>query len=329
MRYPYHLYVVLTLLCAGCDSDSENRRFSESLILREDATTPVINEVLFDPRQEANDALPDQYEFVEIFNPAITPVDLTGWSITNSRPKRFYFAPSGGNNTLASGRFAVIVFEPNNTTGISSITGIYPSLQGSNDALIFIAAKSTKYNFNNDGDTITLLDQNGVAVDMINYTKYWHNPGNKETKSISIEKTNPLMLSDTALSWTSSNDTSYGATPGKTNSAYIAPVRNEDIFTLSPNPFTPNSDGHNDNLTITISLPSGSYQLEVTVYDATGKLVRQLAAGLPTGAVTRLVWNGRNSSGQTLPTGSYRVTIYAAGYSGSRYSDTRTVTLGR
>lgn len=329
MRYPCHLHVVLILLCAGCVSDPENRSMSESLTLREDATTPVINEILFDPLQEPSDNLADQYEFVEIYNPTTTPVDLTGWSITNSRNKRFFFARSAGNNTLASGQYAVIVFEPNNKTGISSITGLYPWLQGSSDALVFIAEKSTKYNLNNEADTITLLDQNGVAVDLINYTEHWHNPGNKETKSISLEKMNPLLISDTALSWTSSNDTTFGATPGKTNSVYIAPVRNEEIFTLSPSPFTPNGDGHNDNLGITINFPSGSYQLEVTVYDTTGKLVRQLAAGLPTGAVTRLVWNGRNNDGQTLPSGSYRVTMHAAGYSGSRYSDTRSVVLGR
>ncbi|NTW53775.1 MAG: hypothetical protein HGB15_03200 [Chlorobaculum sp.] len=45
--------------------------------------------------------------------------------------------------------------------------------------------------------------------------------------------------------------------------------------------------------------------------------------------VARIVWDGCDDSGTPLPAGSYRIAMNATGYSGSRFSDTRTVTLAR
>jgi hypothetical protein len=335
MRYPCHLFVLFALLASGCATDSGDEHFSESLSLRNGNAAPVLNEILFDPLQDSGDSLPDQPDFVEIYNPGISSIDLTGWSITDrpdpatGKVNRYYFAPAGGNNMLGPGQYAVIAPEYSGIISGSRLTTYYTYLQESPDARIFLVKKYKTFSFNNDGDSVRLLDLNGKVVDSASYTPNWHNPYNKATKRVSIEKFNPLMLSDSPLSWTSSTNTQFGGTPGKANSVYVPPTRNEDIFNLSPNPFSPNGDGSNDYLTITISLPAGSYQLEASVYDSTGKMVRRLAAGVPAGPVTRLVWNGCDDSGKPLPSGVYRVTMSAAGYSDSRFSDARSVTLGR
>jgi hypothetical protein len=335
MRYPCHLYVVLFLLSAGCSVDSGKKSFSETLSLQNDRVTPVLNEILFDPLQDSGDNLPDQPDFVEIYNPGIEAIDLTGWSITDrpdpatGKVNRYYFAPPGGSNMLGPGQYAVIAPEYSGLVSGSRLTTYYTYLQNSADARIFLVKNYKTFSLNNDGDSVRLLDQNSNVVDSANYTPNWHNPGNKSTKRISLEKINPLMVSDSPLSWTSSSDTQFGGTPGKANSVYVPPTRNEDIFSLSPSPFSPNGDGRDDFLNIVISLPVGSYQLALLVYDSTGKPVRHLASGLPVGPVARIVWDGRDDAGAPLPAGSYRVTMNAAGYSGSRYNDTRTIVLAR
>ncbi|NTU54488.1 MAG: hypothetical protein HGA97_12510 [Chlorobiaceae bacterium] len=335
MRYLFHLFVLLALLSAGCDSTPDTPGFSESLSIRSGSPAPVLNEILFDPLQDSNDGLLDQPDFIEIYNPGITPVDLTGWSIAD-RPNpvsgnvnRYYFAPSGGNNLLGAGQYGVIAPEQSGIVSSSRLTTFYTYLQFSTDAQIFLVRNHNTFSLNNDGDCVRLLDRNGAVVDSANYTPHWHNPANKATKRISIEKFNPLQLSDSSLSWSSSTDRTFGGTPGKVNSVYVPPTRSEEVFNLSPNPFSPDGDGRNDYLSVSISLPAGSYQIAASVYDTTGKAVRRLAAGLPSGAVTRLVWNGHDDSGRPVPAGVYRVTMSAAGYSGSRYSDARTVVLAR
>jgi hypothetical protein len=335
MRYPCHLFVVLFLFGIGCSTDSDEHSFNETLSLQNDRTVPILNEILFDPLQESEDDLPDQPDFVEIYNPGIDAIDLTGWSIADrpspstGKVNRYYFAPAGGSNVLGPGQYGVIAPEYNGLVSGSRLTTCYTYLQNSSDARIFLVKKYKTFSLNNDGDSVRLLDQNGNMVDAANYTPNWHNPANRSTKRISIEKFNPLMVSDSPLNWTSSTDTQFGGTPGKANSVYVPPTRNEDIFSLSPSPFSPNGDRQDDFLNIAISLPVGSYQLALSVYDSTGKLVRRLAGGIPTGPVVRVTWNGSDDSGQPLPAGSYRLTMNAAGYSGSRYSDSRSVVLAR
>jgi len=335
MRYPCHLFVVLFLFAVGCTTESDEHSFTETLSLQNDRTDPVLNEILFDPQQKSDDDLPDQPDFVEIYNPGIEGIDLTGWSITDrpdpksGKVNRYYFAPAGGSNILGPGQYGVIAPEHSGQITGSRLTTFYTYLQVLTEARIFLVRNYKTFSLNNDGDSVRLLDQNGKVVDSASYTPNWHNPGNKSTKRISIEKFNPVMISDSPLSWTSSTDTQFGGTPGKANSVYVPPTRNEDIFSLSPNPFSPNGDRTDDFLNITISLPVGSYQLALSVYDSTGKLARRLASGIPTGPVVRITWNGCDDSGQPLPAGSYRLTMNAAGYSGTRYSDSRSVVLAR
>ncbi|HWR01398.1 MAG TPA: lamin tail domain-containing protein [Chlorobaculum sp.] len=332
---PYALPVLAALLAAGCADDHKAKSFAESLALENRISGPVLNEILFDPLQEPGDSIPDQPDFVEIYNPGITALDLTGWSIadrpspTTGKANRYYFAPKGGNNMLGPGQYGVITPESNGLVGGSRLTTYYSYLQGTPDARIFIVKNYKVFSLNNDGDCVKLIDNKGAVADSANYTPNWHNPGNKSTKQLSIEKFHPLMPSDSPLSWTSSTDSQYGATPGKANSVYVAPTRAEEIFTLSPNPFSPNGDRRDDVLKISVSLPAGSYQLAVALYDATGRKVRSLASGTPVGPATVLTWDGRDDAGQLQPAGTYRATMNAAGYSGSRYSGSGTVVLAR
>ncbi|NTW51219.1 MAG: hypothetical protein HGB22_01320 [Chlorobiaceae bacterium] len=332
---PYALPVMIVMLAAGCADDHRAKSFTESLALQNRIPGPVLNEILFDPLQDPGDAVFDQPDFVEIYNPGITTLDLTGWSIadrpspTTGKANRYYFAPNGSNNMLGPGQYGVIAPESNGMVSGSRLTTYYNYLQGTVDARIFLVKNYKVFSLNNDGDCVRLIDNKGSVVDSANYTPNWHNPGNKSTRHLSIEKFHPLMQSDSPLSWGSSTDIQYGGTPGKSNSVYVAPTRAEEVFTLSPNPFSPNGDRKDDLLKITISLPAGSYQLAVALYDATGKKVRNLASGTPAGPATVLTWDGRDDAGQPLPAGTYRAAMNAAGYSGARFSGAETVMLAR
>lgn len=317
------------LLAAGCKDHTEPRSFSETLPVQAGLVRPVINEIMFDPLQKSDDGIPDQPEYVEIYNPGTTPVDLTGWYLSDRSNNKRYFAPTGGINTLGPGQYAVITPEKGGSVGSSRLVAYFRYLPGLADAIIFLDTAHSTLDLNNDGDFVRLLNQSNELVDSVNYTTLWHNPANKETQRISLEKFNPLMQSDSPLSWGSSTDATFGGTPGKANSIYIPRSRSEGMFLLSPNPFSPNGDMRDDVLKITVNLPADAYQLAVTVYDAMGAEVRRLASGTPAGPVALIIWDGCNNAGAPAPSGIYRITMNAAGSNGSRYSSTASATIAR
>lgn len=328
---PHRLCVLSLLLLFGCKDEPEKNSFSENLTIQADHSGPVINEILFDPLSDTKDALPDQPEFIEIYNAGTRAIDLTGWKINGSPTTKgsLAFVSTSGSSVIEPGQYAVITAENNGKNAGSSLTAYYTYLPAETGARIFIVKGKTTLSLNNSGDSIYLLDNYANVIDQVAYLPAWHNPANKESKRISLEKYNPLMPSDSPLSWSSSTDAWFGGTPGRINAIYVAPSRTEEMFRISPIPFSPDGDLNNDLLKISVTLPVDTYQLVVEIYDTVGSKVRTLAAGLPAGPATLLTWDGCDNSGQALPPGSYRVSINASGFSGSRYSVTESAVLVR
>lgn len=71
------------------------------------------------------------------------------------------------------------------------------------------------------------------------------------------------------------------------------------VASISPNPFNPST-------TITVSVPS-SGEVALSVYDAAGRKVRELARGNYTTGVHRFVWDGRDGRGAAVAAGVYLV----------------------
>lgn len=61
---------------------------------------------------------------------------------------------------------------------------------------------------------------------------------------------------------------------------------------------------------------SGAAEVTVTVKDATGKVVATLPQGHLNRGITALSWDGRDTAGNTLPDGAYKVEVTATGDDG-------------
>ncbi|MCX7194002.1 MAG: flagellar hook assembly protein FlgD [Proteobacteria bacterium] len=59
------------------------------------------------------------------------------------------------------------------------------------------------------------------------------------------------------------------------------------------------------------SLPTPSDSSTVSIYDSTGALVNTLSLGAQPAGITKWQWDGTNSSGAAMPTGSYTFTVNA------------------
>jgi len=72
-----------------------------------------------------------------------------------------------------------------------------------------------------------------------------------------------------------------------------------------PNPFNPST-------AISFSLPKAG-KTSLAVYDVTGRMVRELAAGAMTAGVHSVVWDGRDSSGRAVSSGVYLARLSMSG----------------
>ena len=77
-------------------------------------------------------------------------------------------------------------------------------------------------------------------------------------------------------------------------------------ITISPNPFTPNGDGVNDETRIEFSLFKvyAARPVAVHLYTLAGRRVRTVEAAV-LGGRRQLAWDGRDEAGELVPPGLY------------------------
>ncbi len=154
----------------------------------------IINEIMARPNPSFG--LPG-FEYIELHNTTIYPVDLTGWTIragTTTRTIPEYI--------MAAGEY-LILCHPNNVAafGVYGETLGTPSFPSLTDA----------------GATISLWNNNNQVISTVTYTDQWYGSSFKAAGGWSLEKIDPKNPCAGDLNWKASMHPS-GGTPGKTNS---------------------------------------------------------------------------------------------------------------
>jgi hypothetical protein len=294
----------------------------------------VINEILFDPISDDRDGLPDQSEYIEIFNRCSYAVSLEGVvlhdepdengvvSIIEPVDSRRQWLPSGG--------FAVIYPETDNISYSESRLAKFFGMD-SGQEVTALRTERTSLSLPNDGRRVYLADSTLSTVDMVEYSEEWHNPNLIDPKGVALERINPDFESNDASNW-GSNSTPLGGSPLSKNSIYQGPdgVVSGVGIELTPNPFSPDGDGFEDNLLISYALDEPDYLLKVRIYDRYGRLVRKLAEARPAGFEGSLIWDGLNDEGLKNRIGIYVILIEAFNSSnGSKKAFKETAVIAR
>ena len=89
--------------------------------------------------------------------------------------------------------------------------------------------------------------------------------------------------------------------------------------TVTPNPFTPNGDGINDQTTISYDLLHliNDVPVSLQVYDLAGRQVAELPVGKNQSGRHLVHWNGQNDQGRYLPPGLYVLQVKVVTDSGT------------
>lgn len=275
----------------------------------------VFNEIMFDPLDSDFDQIPNQSDYLELFNRRSFAISLEGIFL-HDRPDENSeiraMAPISSQSKWIPGNGLALIYPENGPVAVdSSRIGRFFSLPKSITPHTLQIDRST-LSLPLSGREIYLSDSLNSVIDRVHYNEQWHNPNLIDTKGIALERINPEGETASESNWGSST-VPAGGTPGLVNSLFQTPEALTEMNTLevTPNPFSPDADGHEDRLFINYLFEDPNYMLRVRIFDRNGRHVRSLAHSHHAGFEGSLTWDGRHDNGITGRIGIYIVHIEA------------------
>jgi hypothetical protein len=243
----------------------------------------IINEIMYDP-------LPDQPEWIEIYNQSDQTIDLEKWQISDSATDE-KIPVIEHTRTIPPGSYTVLAED-------SSILEFFPEMPVES----LIVVKSFP-GLNNESEIIVLYDPLDHVSDRVTFSNDWGG-GN----GVSLERINPQIDSNDNTNWNSCVDFA-GGTPGKENSVFSPVLPSTSSIEISPSPFSPDGDGIEDVTIISYRLPSKSAYVNLRIFDIRGRLIRTLLGAAGSGSSRSVIWDGKDDQGRVSRMGIYIVLL--------------------
>jgi hypothetical protein len=288
----------------GKDERLSNNAASIEIKLGSPHRAVIINEIMYEP-------LSGQAEWVELYNPNSSPVDLSEWTLSDMRDA------SGKANVFSIANIPIQI-EPGGYLVISSDSSIFsqfPSLQAQQKSSSVIILNRTSLSLNNEGDDVILTDLVATIIDSLRYSSSWHNPDISDVTGISLERINPNLSSTDRRNWSSCVE-KVGGTPGHQNSIFTTSIPTQTTLSISPNPFSPDGDGFEDFAVISYRVSSQIARVRLKIFDSLGRPVRTLVNYEPSASTGQIIWDGLDDDKRRLRMGIYIILLEAVDTSG-------------
>lgn len=275
----------------------------------------IINEILYDPLSDSEDNLPDQTEYIELYNTqdyaiSLEEIFLNDAPDEDNEVNRLDPVSSQFKWIQPNGYFLIYAEDQTFSFAESQLTE-YFGLESQPDQFTMQIDRSS-LSLSASGDAIFISDSSETTIDSVFYDESWQNPNRVSVDGVALEKINPAGPSNDESNWSSSTEVS-GGTPNQQNSIFqeVGSAPDNSGITFTPNPFSPDDDGFEDFLSINYTLDEADYLLRVRIYDRYGREVRELADGKPAGFSGSLIWDGLTDSGNKNRVGIYIVLFEA------------------
>lgn len=278
------------------DENSTNNIAFDTIKVSYPFGTVLLNEFLSVPTQS-------QTEFIEIYFPA--SLNMLGWSLSDqSKVKKALPKIAVDQNQYLVLAQDSTIYQQTKTSAVV-IDGNWPSL-------------------NNTSDGIYLYDMTSVIIDSLIYSESWPMMDGRST-----EKFRPDYNSNDSSSWAISVDAN-AMTPGKSNSIYYEILAPFGLVEYDPNPFSPDGDGRDDQLTIRYQLPYEQAAITINIFDVTGRKIATPYWNQASPMEGLLYWHGERSNGDPARIGIYIIKFEARDLStGKSWEDIQTVVLAK
>ena len=246
----------------------------------------LFNELLFDP-------FPGCEDYIEFYNNSAKTIDLSALKLASSTNSAA-IAFTGIPRQLLPGEYVAI------TTSRDAVLGMYPCAV--NDA---VYQSGRLPSMPDDDGTLVLYDRALSIIDRVEYSCKMHLLFLSGVEGVALEKASPELQSDVSGNWHSASETSGWGTPGAPNSVTVPISENGQGLTLSSTRVSPDGDGFEDILSVSI-YPGGSDNvISVTIYNDRGYVIRRLATRVAAGSGASFIWDGTSDDGGRLPSGLY------------------------
>lgn len=274
----------------------------------------VVNEILFNPG-------PDAYDYIELYNKSNKIMDANKLYLTNRNSSGTLSSIKKISETpffIFPDEYAVV------TEDAISIQRQY-LVQNPQNLLLLSSLPS----FPDDKGTVVLADAQGTIIDEVSYSEKWHFALINNYEGIALERIDPEDSSQKPTNWHSAASTAGYGTPTYKNSQYKQNSAFNATIDIHPKIFSPDNDGHDDVATISYQIAERGYVANISIFDASGRLVRYFVKNALLASKGSWNWNGLNEKGQKLPVGTYIIYTEIFNLQGKRKQFKNTVVLTR
>ncbi|MGB0881520.1 MAG: lamin tail domain-containing protein, partial [Vicingaceae bacterium] len=306
----YTLTVTGAFDCVGNTIGSENTAIF-ALPEQGSVNDIIINEILFNP-------LNGGVDFVEIYNNSNKFIDLEGWSLANLDNDSIdnYKPIASKPKLLLPGEF--VLLSTNNT----AVKNDYENTVV--EALLEMESFPT---YSNDEGDVYLINNQNVIVDEFHYKDDMHFALLNSEDGVSLERIDYDRPTNDESNWHSAAEDVGFATPGYENSQYQMTNNDGSEIVVEPETFSPDNDGVDDVLNISYNFSEPGYVASVIIYDAKGRLVRNLVQNELLGVSGTFSWDGINERNEKARIGIYIIFVEAFSDDGDVKSFKKTAVL--
>lgn len=305
------LYTITTENISDCSGNLIQAGFdTKTLVLAPEGEKNdlLINEILFNPRRGG-------VRFVEVYNHSTKFLNLKNWVLAGATHKKLM---SEEERIVAPGSYLVL------TTDGAILAREYP-----------VTVKKAVFempslpSFANSSGTVSIFNPKGEMIDLFNYSADFHSSLLDNVKGVSLERIRFAAAGNDPNNWHSAASTAGYATPGYANSqAQKAPGIPNDAILVKPQTFAPDVAGMAAFTSINFKFENPGNVINLSVYDAQGRLVKDIAKNALVGTQGFFPWDGTRQNGSKAPVGYYMVLIKIIAPNGSVNLKKKQVAIG-
>lgn len=256
----------------------------------------IINEVLYDPKGDGAD-------FVELYNRSEKTIDLKNLKLTNRK------GASLSDNIKTITTDGYLLFPEEFVVLTTSIENIQTTYYTPNKrAFVEMTSMPT---YSNDTGDVVLVDKWVNLIDDMSYSSDMQFPLLVTVDGVTLERISYERDSKDILNWHSASEIVGFATPAYKNSQHSEAIASNANLSISPDIFSPDNDGYNDNLNITYKFNKPGYSTSISLYNSKGILVRKLIQNQMLGIEGTISWDGLSDAREKAPIGIYIIYLEA------------------
>ncbi|MGI8633946.1 MAG: gliding motility-associated C-terminal domain-containing protein, partial [Segetibacter sp.] len=185
----------------------------------------------------------------------------------------------------------------------------------------------TMPSFPDDQGAAVILNAQGQVIDELQYNAKWHFALIDNEEGVALERIDYNKPTQSKDNWTSAASSAGFGTPTYQNSQFRSDLTTQGEMSITPKTFSPDNDGFEDFTTIHIKLADPNYVANITIFDALGRPVKNLAKNATLSSISSFRWDGLDDKLRKVPVGIYVVYIEAFNLNGKKKSFKNTVVV--